>query len=256
MSQTKKDVLPREIVYIGNQPAAAKALLAAPAFALKFWIFEKRCEEGLAPVAVSLGLPYRAVANAGELKEALADAGGIRLCLMHGFGIIVPEETTKEYRIFNIHSGSLDRNRGRNPVEWAILLGWQEDEISLHEIDGSIDGGILVDAEKVTIGQEDAPSDLRRRYRERFPALFAALAEYLAGKRKGIAVPKGIYRPRIAEADYTIDPSCDDLATVRNKIRSQADYNGAILIVNGEKKQIHSLAECHEAGFFPTEKRH
>lgn len=240
----------KDITYIGNSLDLLKQLLKEPEFRVKKWIFDRRKIEAPEDLEISL----LAVASSLDLRQALSDLADGEICIMHSFGFIIPEDLAARLQIFNIHSGSLTSNRGRNPVEWAILLGWEKDEISLHKIDGSIDGGVLIATEEVKIEQEDTPITLRKKYQQHFPALFAALAEYLDGKRPGNAVCPGIYRPRVSEQDYTIDLASDDLFVIRNKIRSQAGYNGAVLWINGEKHYIHSLTELFDAGLLPKGK--
>ena len=240
-----------KINYIGNSPETLIALVNSPYFTVDSWIFENRKADEFKDFinSGSCGIPCYGVANKDELYNILVQKTNARICVMHSFGLIINEKISSLFRIFNIHSGSLLTNRGRNPVEWAILLGWESDEVSIHEIDTSIDGGILVDAEKIEICCNDTVSDIRKKYFNHFPDLFKALDEYLSGKRKGVAVGQGIYREKVTEKHFTIDPLHDDVKTIKNKIRSQMDYNGAILFVEGKKHYIRSFEDFKKYGY-------
>lgn len=55
----------------------------------------------------------------------------------------------------NIHASLLPRNRGPNPLQWALIQGDQETGVSMHYITDTLDGGDLLAQYKVAIGKED-----------------------------------------------------------------------------------------------------
>ena len=66
----------------------------------------------------------------------------------------------------NIHSALLPRNRGCNPIQWAILNGEFETGVTLHEIDSGLDTGPIIDSQKVPIFFEDTWLHVRERLKQ------------------------------------------------------------------------------------------
>lgn len=98
----------------------------------------------------------------------------------------------------------------------------------------------------VKIDREDTPKSLSRKMNDTIPNLLLCLEEYLEGQKKGTLIKPGIYRHRITEKDFTIVDGDSELV-IRNKIRSQSDYNGAILYLNGKKLNIKSFEEYQKS---------
>ncbi len=55
------------------------------------------------------------------------------------------------WRAFNVHMALLPRNRGPNPIQWALIHGDQKSGVSLHVMDTEFDSGAIVDQESVGI---------------------------------------------------------------------------------------------------------
>ncbi len=56
---------------------------------------------------------------------------------------------------FNLHYSLLPKNRGPNPIQWAILRGENETGATLHQMDDRFDGGDIVAQLRVPIHLED-----------------------------------------------------------------------------------------------------
>jgi methionyl-tRNA formyltransferase len=110
--------------------------------------------------------------------------------------------------------------------------------MSLHKISAEIDMGELVSTSVCYLEYKDTPGTLRKKLEQRIPDMLTDLYEYLKGNRHGKLIEEGIYRRRIEEKDYTINPETDTLLQVNAKIHSQAEYKGAIVECNGEKIYI------------------
>ncbi len=75
------------------------------------------------------------------------------------------------------------------------------------------------------------------------PVLIEALSDFLEDRVEGIQVENGVYRPWVTEDDFTIDQEKDTVDTVKNKIRCQAEYNGAIIYHENKKTFVNSFFE-------------
>lgn len=231
------------ILYIGNSERMLRILLDTSVFLVEGIICEKgKITQGILQSAEDNHIAVYKVQNKRQVEKVFYDTGKT-LAVMYDFGIIISEELTKHADIFNFHPGSLKTNRGSSPVNWSILLGEKQTEISLHKIVKEIDKGILISKRQCDIRLNDIPSLLRSKLESFIPEMLYDLHSYLNGKIQGKAVEEGIYRKRIEEKDYTIDLIQDNLLCVNAKICSQADYKGAILNIDGNKYYIKNWAE-------------
>lgn len=234
-----------KIAYIGRSASMLRMLLEAEPFCVQGIICEEgRLTDGLRQIARGNGLPASLVCRKGQIGEALRQAGA-EAAVMYEFGIIVPQETVRQYAVYNFHSGSLRTNRGSSPVNWSILLGDKETEMSLYRISGGIDEGMLVAAEKCGIAPSDTPRTLKEKLEGLVPGMLAQLGEHIRDNKTGEPVYGGAYRRRIREEDYTIHPQ-DAAGTARAKIQSQADYEGAVAMEGGRKVYIKTYREFRE----------
>ena len=149
--------------------------------------------------------------------------------------MLVPADLTETYSFYNIHRGSLFTNRGPNPDIWPILNGDVQTTLSLHKINSKIDSGVLIDSFDVEISKYDDTISVKTKLEKGLHKLIESLSDYLNLKKEGVILNDGIYRPWITEADFTIDIETDSIEIIDRKIRSQRQYNGAILIINNQK---------------------
>lgn len=233
-----KVVFMKNLFYFGNSIEMVNHIENSNLFSISVWICENRVIERLLPTAKHLGIPIIGVSSHSELERSIGQYPSLKLAIMYSFGIIITPSILTKVDVYNFHPGSLERNRGRNPIEWAILLGWEKDEMSLHKIDEGIDTGLLISACSVLIDKEDTAFIIRKKMNDTIPVLLPILNDYLEGVVKATQLRPGIYRHRITEKDYTLFPGQDSEEEIKNKIRSQQDYNGAILIRNGLKVYI------------------
>lgn len=59
------------------------------------------------------------------------------------------------YDAFNIHAALLPRNRGPNPIQWALIHDDEASGVTLHRLDDGLDTGAIVAQIAVPIGDED-----------------------------------------------------------------------------------------------------
>ena len=234
------------IWYLGNSPDMVEILANTNFLYVKAIACEgKKRTQALSDAAVRYQIPFFSVSGKAELAALLAEQGAC-IAVMYDFGIIIPESTIQQMQIFNFHPGSLRTNRGSSPLNWAVLLGEKTTEMSLHKISAEIDKGELISASVCPVAYDDTPGSLRKKLEQRIPGMLSELKEYLEGKRQSTVITEGIYRRRITESDYEIHPDEDTLLQVNAKIRSQAEYKGAILEWNGEKKYIKCWGDFDE----------
>ena len=89
--------------------------------------------------------------------------------------------------------------------------------------------GEIVSERIVKIDDIDNVVSLREKLEAHIPEMITDLFKFIDQEKKGILVESGVYRPRISEKDYTIDPASDSERIIKKKIKSQETYDGAIL---------------------------
>jgi methionyl-tRNA formyltransferase len=83
----------------------------------------------------------------------------------------------------NMHAALLPRNRGPNPIQWALIHGERETGVTLHYMSETIDGGDVIAQERVAIGDEDTWVTLRARLEVATRQLIGQhLTRFLAGE--------------------------------------------------------------------------
>ena len=87
------------------------------------------------------------------------------LILVNSYSMIIREDILSAVRLgaFNVHGSLLPRNRGCNPIQWAILNKEFETGVTLHQMDNGIDTGPIVDKKKIPIFFHDSWLDVRKR---------------------------------------------------------------------------------------------
>lgn len=73
----------------------------------------------------------------------------------------------------NLHAALLPRNRGPNPIQWAIIKDEPETGMTLHYMDDVVDGGDIISSIRVPIQDEDTWVSLRNRLTAASEALLA-----------------------------------------------------------------------------------
>ena len=66
---------------------------------------------------------------------------------------------------FNVHASLLPKNRGPNPVQWALIHGENKTGVTLHVMDVEIDSGAIIDQQEVDILASDTWHTLMERVR-------------------------------------------------------------------------------------------
>lgn len=91
-----------------------------------------------------------------------SEIGEIDIILSAYYKFIIPDDILNHAKIaaLNMHGSLLPKYRGRCPINWAIINGETETGATLHHMISKIDGGDIVDQEKVTININDNALDV------------------------------------------------------------------------------------------------
>lgn len=224
-----------KITYVGYSDVVISLLLADSRFQLMSVITGKDKLRAETKEAIKeKNISYFEVAGKEDLlqlrPEFLYDA-----VIMYEFGLIFPKKITEESNIYNIHPGDIDTNRGAHPVRWTILLGEPETKMTMYRIDG-IDEGYIIDEQTCTVDADDDYLSLKEKMEGLLPYLLDRFVDVYMGKRPMGRLSKGgVYRRKVEEADYRINPDKDSYSVIKRKINATIDFGGAVL-VSGDKK--------------------
>jgi len=77
----------------------------------------------------------------------------VDLAIVNSYSMILPEDLLREFSQggFNVHGSLLPRNRGANPIQWALIKGEKVTGVTLHRIEKTVDSGAIVSQRKVKI---------------------------------------------------------------------------------------------------------
>lgn len=228
-----------KIVFIGSSSLGLQKLLENTFFSVVGVLcLENRVNENLLEMATECGLTIKKFKWIKEFREIVNQYPLTMPFFIYQLDMLVPSDLTEKYGFYNVHRGDLYTNRGPTPDIWPILNGDKETSLSLHKINEKIDSGILIDAYSVPIGPSDDTISVKINQEVGLPQLIQSLEDFIKGIKKGIVLSEGHYRPWIKESDFTINLDIDTVAIIDRKIKSQRQYNGAILIYNNKKYYI------------------
>ncbi len=117
---------------------------------------------------------------------------------------------------FNIHSALLPRNRGPNPIQWALINGDKITGVTLHVVSSEFDQGGIVDQIPVKISGTDNWLTLRDKLRYATESLLASNSDLLLNK-KIVPTPQ--------------DESAATKNTRRNELDSSFNLSDRILFI-------------------------
>lgn len=189
------------------------------------------------------GIEYRELGQKKDLYSIEDMLQKSDIIIVYKFEYIIPEEFINKYSFFNFHGGNLKTNRGAHAVVWSILNQEKETCLTLYQLTGGIDVGIVLGEYYVEIEQEDTTISLNKKLRLGIPELLCKLEAYLNGTIKGKMITEGEYRRKVKETDYTININKDSFEEIIAKINSQIPYNGAVLYLGGIKYRVRHMLQ-------------
>lgn len=226
------------ITYVGYSDVMIGLLLADSRFQIMSVITGKdKLSEGTKEAIKEKGISYFEVTGKNDLlqlrQEFLYDA-----VIMYEFGLILPRKITEGSNIYNIHPGDIDTNRGAHPVRWTILLGEPETKMTMYRIDG-IDEGYIVGERACTVNADDDYLSLKEKMERLLPCLLDRFVDVYMGELPiGRLSKGGVYRRKVEEADYRINPDKDSYSVIRRKINAMIDFGGAVLVLEDKKYRV------------------
>jgi len=136
-------------------------------------------------------------------------------------------------RAFNVHAALLPRNRGPNPVQWALIRGDARTGVSLHVMSAVFDAGAVIDQEPLDILMLDTWVTLSSRLASASERLLDRVLPLLL-KGDWQEVPQdessASSNPRISPESFEIDFKQITDLQIYNLIRGQVSpLNGAYL---------------------------
>ena len=156
------------------------------------------------------------------------------------FGDIIPENifAIPELGVINIHGGKLPEMRGCNELNWALVKGHKEHEVTLHQVDMDFDTGNIFSSRKFKIYNSDNINTLKKRmFKETNNLLNLTLHKILCRQIEGKKQNNEnayYYRKRNPE-DGKIDWSLNAI-DIYNLIRALIDpYPGAFCYYKNNK---------------------
>ncbi len=211
------------IVYIGADYNVANVLYLDNKFNIKAIICEKlRLTKELILFSEINNIKLIYVHNKEHFEEEINKLNHIvNNYMIFNFGIIITKKLLEDNNFFNIHPASLIINRGRNPIERALIENHSSLDVSIYKIVEKIDLGEFIDSAKVYIDVLDDNVSLSYKVNKTIPKLLNSLYLYIINIKSSKSIEQGIYYKPIKEEDFTIDLYKDSIVDIYNKIRSQ-----------------------------------
>lgn len=109
---------------------------------------------------------------------------------VNSYSMIIRDDVLSIPRLgaINIHGAHLPRNRGCNPIQWAIIKREHKTGVTLHSIDSGLDTGPIIAQETVDIKMNDSWLDVRNKIEKATDVLINdCLKQILSGNWKAIS---------------------------------------------------------------------
>lgn len=230
-----------DIAYIGYSEVLLEQLLKNDLYNVKKVVYvPHRVNERYRNILTESKVDCFEINNKNQMDALFEFLDGITIIIMYKFEFIIPQKYINTKRIFNFHGGNLRFNRGAHSMVRSILNMDNETFLSLYELSDKIDLGCLIEEYKIPLSMKETVSDIDKKLQQGIPSLLTSLNLYLEGKIHGQIISDGVYYPKIEKKDFTIDLKKDSILVMDAKLRSQVDYFGAIVIINGIEKRIHT----------------
>lgn len=100
--------------------------------------------------------PRKSDPNYGDFHESLLNLKADR-ALVNSYSMLLPKSLLRIFPrgAMNIHTALLPRNRGPNPIQWALIKGDKVTGVTLHEMSSEFDQGGIIDQIAVKISKAD-----------------------------------------------------------------------------------------------------
>lgn len=100
--------------------------------------------------------PRKSDPNYGDFHESLLNLKADR-ALVNSYSMLLPKCLLRIFPkgAMNFHTALLPRNRGPNPIQWALINGHKFTGVTLHEMSSEFDQGGIIDQIAVKISKAD-----------------------------------------------------------------------------------------------------
>lgn len=195
--------------------------------------------EELKNLADGIGVPFLVQPRVSSPNYLDFLSGVSKLCpdslICHSYSMLIRSDVLNlvSGRAFNVHMALLPRNRGPNPIQWALIHSDQRSGVSLHVMDEGFDSGSIVDQESVDISDMDTWLTLFSRVKVAASKLLdRAMPSLLNGNWQASQQDERIalHNTRIPAVSFEIDFAVMSDNQIYNLIRAQvAPLKGAYL---------------------------
>ncbi|WP_240905371.1 methionyl-tRNA formyltransferase [Bordetella hinzii] len=205
-----------------------------------FDVLARRAAEAACPFLVQ---PRRDDPAYADFVAQLAGARPTRL-LVHSYSMILRPEVLElvDYDALNVHAALLPRNRGPNPIQWAMIHDEPASGVSLHYLDEGLDTGPVVARSAVAIEEEDTWVTLAQRVHAATQQLLDAyLPGIVAG---GLACQAQVEDAATRNPRLNADSPRLDVANMTDRqlfnwIRAQVRPLGGAYVERGNGERLH-----------------
>lgn len=247
------------LILVGDAPGIAQLLRHVPAgnvVAMVGAAIRTQYLPDLEGMAAKLGVPLLIQPKWGarEYPGFVRAIGALKADLLwvNSYSMILRDDVLASVGLggLNIHAALLPRNRGCNPIQWAIIHGEPETGVTLHEISPGVDEGPIVDQRKVPIDVEDSWLMVRDRIAGVTDELIVAnLPRILSGRWS--AVPqdsaRATYGRRRMPEDGKFDWSMPVIA-IHDQIRALLPPLPPAFYVDRDGKQVPMTEQLSPSG--------
>ncbi len=182
-----------------------------------------------------------------ELKKLCPD-----LLLCNSYSMLIRQDILRQvdYNAINVHAALLPKNRGPNPIQWAIIKGEKYTGVTLHYMSETIDTGDIIMQDKIPIMANDTWVTLYAKLQVLTEQLLEVyLPKILYGDVERILQDDSIAttNSRLNENSPAIDFDEMDDTQVYNLIRAQVKpLKGAYIESNGLRLHFDELLTYNE----------
>jgi UDP-4-amino-4-deoxy-L-arabinose formyltransferase/UDP-glucuronic acid dehydrogenase (UDP-4-keto-hexauronic acid decarboxylating) len=149
--------------------------------------------DNLKRIATSIGVPFLIQPKFGsEAYGEFVDRFGKLdpdMIFCHSYSMLIRKDLleTVGYNALNIHAALLPKNRGPNPIQWAIIRGEKRTGVTIHYMDEGLDTGKIVAQEPMEIDDCDTWVTLREKLSAATRRLLArTVDDILGGRVRGV----------------------------------------------------------------------
>jgi UDP-4-amino-4-deoxy-L-arabinose formyltransferase/UDP-glucuronic acid dehydrogenase (UDP-4-keto-hexauronic acid decarboxylating) len=185
--------------------------------------------------------PRYATAEYAEFLAAFARSSA-NFVLCYSYAMIVRPEVLSlvDGRAVNFHAALLPRNRGPNPLQWAVIRDESATGITMHYMNAAIDAGDIIAQRSCPIADADTWVTVRDRVLRLTEELMAEQLPLLwAGRcgRQPQDEAAATCNPRLTPDSPRIDFATMDDRSVFNLIRAQVRPLGGAYVERGGQRE-------------------